>query len=270
MTGPTPPPPPPPPPYRNGGPAYDPQAAARRTRKLQIAVTAAIVVVAVILAVVIAVVANNDKDGKKQSASPAAQSSGAQTSAGSASVSDGTIRVGSSDPKVVLTAIEDFQCPVCKQFESTFGPTLAKIRSMPNVAIDYHPIAFLDQMSNGNRYSTRAAAASLCVADASRSDGYAAWLKFHQTLYENQPAEGGHGMSDDQLLQFAEQSGAPSSVAQCITSGKNDAAVADQTDSILQSGIQGTPTVKLNGKTVSLSTPEQLLADVQAAAGNNG
>ncbi|WP_018178631.1 DsbA family protein [Jongsikchunia kroppenstedtii] len=268
MTGPTP--PPPPPPY--GGPAFDPRAAQRRTRRLQIAATAAIIVVAAVLAVVIVVVANNDKNDKKQStvAGGTGTSAAGRSATDAPAVPDGAIRVGSATPKVVLTAIEDFQCPVCQRFESTFGPTLAKIRAMPDVAIDYHPIAFLDQMSNGNRYSTRAAAASRCVADASQADGYAAWLKFHQTLFANQPAEGGHGMTDEQLIGYARQSGAPASVTDCITSGKYDSWAQTQTRAVLDSGITGTPTVKLNGKTVELSTPDQLLSDVQAALGNNG
>jgi len=272
MTGPTPPLPPPPPPNR--GPAFDPHAAQRRTRTLQMAVTAAIVVIAAVLAVVIVVVANNDKSDKKSTAAgTTAVASGASAGAsapGTSAVPDGAIRVGSTAPRVVLTAIEDFQCPICKQFESTFGPTLAKIRALPDVAIDYHPIAFLDRMSNGNQYSTRAAAASRCVADTSQSDGYATWLKFHETLFANQPEEGGHGMTDAQLIGYAEQSGAPASVADCITSGKYDSWAQTQTQAVLDSGIEGTPTVKLNGKTLQLSTPDQLLSDVQAALGNNG
>lgn len=267
--------PPPPPPPPRGGPAFDPRASQRRTRTLQIAATAAIVVIAAILAVVIVVVANNDKnDNNKSTVASGRTTSGSVGESGGAStpaaVPDGAIRIGSADPKVVLTAIEDFQCPVCQRFEQTFGPTLAKIRAMPDVAIDYHPIAFLDRMSNGNRYSTRAAAASRCVADSSQADGYAAWLKFHETLFANQPEEGGHGMTDEQLIGYAEQSGAPKSVADCITSGKYDSWAQSQTRAVLDSGIDGTPTVKINGKTVQLSTPDQLMADVQAALGNNG
>ena len=37
---------------------------------------------------------------------------------------DGAVRFGSDDAPVVLQAVEDFQCPVCRQFEARTGDLL--------------------------------------------------------------------------------------------------------------------------------------------------
>lgn len=168
-------------------------------------------------------------------------------------------------PKVVVTMIEDFQCPACRAFESTFSDALAKLRQDPTVALDYTPIAFLDQMSS-TQYSSRSANASACVAESTAKNGdFSTWLKFHNLLYANQPEENTAGLTDDQLNEYAEQAGAHN-VHQCIDSGQFRGWVKNVTTRALQSGVNATPTIRINGKPYELSTPDAFLQAVAAAA----
>ena len=68
---------------------------------------------------------------------------------------------GTDEPKAVLAIYEDFQCPHCRDFEKTFGPTVAKMVDSGAVAVDYYMVAILNRSNAG--YSSRAANAAYCV-----------------------------------------------------------------------------------------------------------
>lgn len=182
---------------------------------------------------------------------------------------EGAFRVTSApagtEPKAVLTVFEDFQCPACQQFEMNFGATLAELAEIPEVAIDYRPIAILDGQS-ADQYSTRSANASACVAEATAQQGdFTIWRDFHDSLYTQQPSEGGAGLSDGQLNRLAQDAGSPN-VNECITNRQYGDWVAQGTSNAASEGVTGTPTVKLNGEQVELSTPDELAARVREAA----
>lgn len=213
------------------------------------------VAVAVVLIALIAVIGFNiaSKNSDDTTAVPAATPS--------AVTDDGAIRIGDADAAVVVTAVEDFQCPACKQFEAISGDTLSELVADGTVAVDYKPIAILDRMSSTN-YSTRAANASVCVADADIS----LWPAWHKAMFEQQPAEGGAGLTDDELVSLAAAAGVDSpDVASCITGGTYTDYVTDQTQKVLADGVTGTPTVSVNGTVVSNPTPDGLRAAITAA-----
>lgn len=231
------------------------QAQAQRRHDLLVrsVLTAIVVVFAVVVGVVI--IARHHKAETPQ----ATPTSVTDTGAIRAASPDVATAAGTTSPKAVLTVYEDFQCPICKNFEAGFGDTIDQLRTSGALAVDYHPISILDRMSS-TKYSTRAANASLCVADSSTDT----WLAFHKSLYEQQPAEGGSGLTDQQLTDLATEAGAPASVAECITDGRYTDWVASSTQSVLDTGVSGTPTVLLNGEKLTLSTPEALSAAVAA------
>ncbi|MFW0795544.1 thioredoxin domain-containing protein [Gordonia sp. CPCC 205515] len=168
-------------------------------------------------------------------------------------------------PPVTVNIVEDFQCPACKAFETQFADALAQIRANPKVAVDYQPIAFLDKMSTTN-YSSRSANASACVAQATAGDGnFDTWLKFHNNLYAQQPAEGSAGLTDDKLNDIAQQSGAPN-LSNCISDNQFSGFVKEATQQAMDSGVDSTPTVKINGQKYELTTPDALVAAVNEAA----
>ncbi|MCW2694198.1 MAG: protein-disulfide isomerase-like protein [Mycobacterium sp.] len=96
---------------------------------------------------------------------------------------------------IVLDAYIDFQCPYCRAFEMSSGDSLRALADEGVITLVYHPMDFLDQAST-NRYSSRAASASGCAADADRFADYA------QVLFANQPPEGGPGLTDRELTEL--------------------------------------------------------------------
>lgn len=215
--------------------------AKRRTLLIQagIGATAFIVVVAT----TVGILANRGSD------EPAATPPGL--------TSDGSVRFGADDATVTIQAVEDFQCPACREFETSFGDLLAQYRDSEDVAVEYRPIAFLDRASTTD-YSTRALNASMCVLEDAGPD---AWMKMHEALYDQQPPEGGAGLSDDELARIATDAGA-GDVSTCIADRPYDDWAADTTQAVFDEGVTGTPSVFVNGEPVEAA---QLEAAVDAA-----
>jgi len=103
---------------------------------------------------------------------------------------------------------------------------------------------FLDEQSSGTEYSTRSANAFAGVADAAPDR---VW-DFHTALYEQQPAEGSQGLSDEQIAKIAADAGVPADVVDGFTDDTFRPWVASVTREAFDSGVQGTPTVKIDGE----------------------
>ena len=182
--------------------------------------------------------------------------------AANASVSNGVV-VGKATAPVTLDTYEDFQCPVCENFEATTGTDLAKLVTAGKIKIRYHMMAFLDSSSSGNMYSTRAANAGICASDVST----AAFQAFHTVLYgkdssgaQVQPAEGTDGRTDAQLEAYFAQAVPKATTAQtsafadCVTGQTHVALVAAITDASSRKDVTGTPTIFVNGKKATATT----------------
>lgn len=170
---------------------------------------------------------------------------------------------GSSEPKAVLSLYEDFLCPHCRDFEQKFGPTINQLIDSGAIQADYYMVAILDSPSNGN-YSSRAANAAYCVADESKD----AFRRFHAALYAQQPSEAGGSFPDDaRLIEVARQAGAGGTVPDCIKKGKY---VSMAQGLAAATGIQSTPTVKINGQEfdISTKTPDDLVNEVKSIVGD--
>jgi protein-disulfide isomerase len=177
---------------------------------------------------------------------------------------DGSVTFGSDDAPVTIELIEDFQCPICKNFEQEAGDTIAKYRADDQVQVQYHPIAFLDRQSS-TEYSSRALNASACVLDDAGAD---AWLEFHTAAYADQPEEGGEGLPNSDLVTMAEDAGASDAVKSCIDDRTYDGWVEKTTqDTLDQPYFGGTPTVLVNGEVVK-SDSASIEAAVTAALGS--
>ncbi len=155
---------------------------------------------------------------------------------------------------VNIVSYVDFQCPVCQAFEAANGEQIKSWVDSGVASIEIHPISFLDPSSLGNKYSTRAANASACVAN----DDPAKFYDVMQALFTNQPAESTPGRSDKQILDVLKGAGASSNaITDCVKSQKFANWVAAETQRV-QSGefpntvtpttFRGTPTVFVDGK----------------------
>lgn len=234
------------------------EAAAQRQKKRQRLLTGLgiLVIAALVAAIIFAVVratGGDDSDG-----------AGGSVVAPAGATEDGGILLGSSDAPASVAIYYDYMCPACGAFEQANGEELDQLLEDGTVRIELRPISFLDETSQGTRYSTRAANAFATVADA---DPETAWA-FHQALYANQPQEGTPGLSDDEIATIAEDAGVPADVVEQFSEMRHEGWVAEVTDQAFDSGISGTPTVLVDGETFEgdLYQPGELGAAIEAAA----
>ncbi|RAV14496.1 hypothetical protein DQP55_07890 [Mycolicibacterium sp. GF69] len=228
-------------------PRYDLKAADRkRNLAVQIGLTAVVVIFAVALVLYI-VMTKEDKPGE------------GETRAVRVASSEVITKEGTSEPKAVISMFEDFLCPACGNFEKQFGPTLNKLIDSGAVAVDYHMVSILDRAGQG--YSTRAANAAYCVADADN----AAFRRFHSALFAQQPPEGVGPFPDNaRLIEVARQAGVTGEVPACINNGRYNDMVKGLAKA---SGVNSTPTIRINGEDYSPSTPDALIADIEKIVG---
>ncbi|MFI1463543.1 DsbA family protein [Nocardia carnea] len=163
----------------------------------------------------------------------------------------GAIRIGKPSAARTIRVVADLQCPACRQFEASYGPLLTDAVNAGTVSAEYDIIAFLDRASS-TEYSTRAANASYCAAE-SNPTRYQSWL---QTMFEHQPAEGGDGLPDNTIIEIGESAGySDPEFARCITDQTYRKFVRAHTLDVLDSGIQSTPSILVDGNPID---PEQL------------
>ncbi len=173
------------------------------------------------------------------------------------------VTVGDDAAPRTLTFYEDPQCPVCAAFEAEVADEVAAAVEAGEVQVEYRIVSFLDQASE-NDYSSRAANALMVVQDAAGSEAFA---ELHRILYENQPAEGTAGPEDEQLVAWAVEAGADEAdVRDGIESGVFDQFVANATDQMSRDGVNGTPTVLVDGEQVQ-GDPAAALAAVREVVG---
>ena len=172
-------------------------------------------------------------------------------------VQNGVIVAGSGS--TVLDVYEDALCPACKQFESVYGQKITDGLNAGRLTVRYHMVNLLEQSSNPPGYSTLGGNAIMCAA---QNGGFAT---LHKTLYDRQPEEGGAGYTVDDLVTLGKNSGAGPGYEACVRGNTYGAAVSQNyqqasTDPALaqesngQTGF-GTPTIQVNGKTVSVNDP---------------
>jgi protein-disulfide isomerase len=206
----------------------------RRERVRNLSVIGAVVVaVLVIVGVALYVQSNRDTTGSTAKDTPA-------NLTGTYSVT-----IGQASAPTTIKLYEDLQCPICKEFEAETGQQVRAAIAAGKVKVEYHLVSFLDRSST-TAYSSRALNAAMAVLDTAGPD---AFLKFHTLAYDNQPAEGTAGLPDSTLIQWAVQSGADQSkVTPLIDGNVYHQWVVNATDQMSRDGVNGTPTVFINGK----------------------
>jgi protein-disulfide isomerase len=165
--------------------------------------------------------------------------------------------VGQASAPTTFTFYEDPQCPACRDFEAQTRDQVDGGIADGSARVEYRIVSFLDHASENN-YSSRAANALFVVVDAAGPDVF---KKFHDILYENQPAEGTAGPDNDQLIAWAVQAGASEDdVRSGIEDGAFDQFVVNATDQWSKDGFNSTPTVLINGKPATDPVNEVLQA----------
>lgn len=169
------------------------------------------------------------------------------------------VPVGDTGAPVTVDLYEDFMCPICGELEDASRGWVQQYVDSGKMQLRYHVMSFLDSQSNGTEYSTRAANAFAVVTDTA---GPEVAKKFHDLLYENQPQEGQDGLTDDQLVAYAVQAGADQAqVEKPIKDRAFEQWVKNATDQANRDGVNGTPTVKVDGTAITDFTSMQDLSD---------
>lgn len=171
---------------------------------------------------------------------------------------DGTgLSVGTGPVTVELYL--DYLCPSCKRFDEAAGSTLDEYVASGRITLVYRPIAILDRLST-TAFSTRAAGAAGCAADAGRVH------EFTAAMMDNQPPERTAGLSDDEIVAIGAGVGlSESSFGQCVRDGRYRDWAGTNTEAGARRGVQGTPTVYVAGQLLPEPTLERLTAAVDAA-----
>lgn len=225
----------------------------REQRRRWLVIAAVVAVVLVVLAVALVLGSRSDTSGDRAARTPDG-------------VDDYTVGVGDADAPSTVTVYEDPQCPVCAQFEAAVAEPLAEAVEAGEVRVDYRIVSFLDRAST-NDYSSRAANALMAVQYVAGPEAFA---QLHRVLYENQPAEGGPGPDDGQLVDWAVEAGTEASQVRPLIEDRTfEQYLVNATDQMSKDGVNGTPTVFVDGEKVD-GTPADSVAAVREALGTSG
>ena len=155
----------------------------------------------------------------------------------------------------VIDIWEDPQCPVCKNFEDAIGDYVDSLVREKKATVRFHVLSFLGDES------VRAANASFCAADEGQ------YLDFHHALYAVQsPLENSGFWSNEKLVSIGQKIGISSTTfSDCVTKESKLELVKANYDSMSKFGVQGTPTVFINGKLWERTNPNFDLGEFSAA-----
>ncbi|SEM99927.1 DUF4190 domain-containing protein [Cryobacterium sp. TMT1-3] len=241
------------------------------TALFAILVVFAIIFASAIAAFVVAIDAGTSSGTATSSSAP--ESSAPESSTplptgqlGAADFDGGYLEFGTG--VVIIDEYVDPMCPYCAQFEAANGELLAAGVASGDITLRVHSLTFLDRMSQGTDYSSRASAALTCQATLNPGET----LAFLSALFANQPLEQTAGLSNGELAALA--TGA-SNIADCIDSGDYQAWSQQNTEAALTGPIEGaeiesvkgTPTVLVDGVqyTGSLTDTAEFSAFVASA-----
>jgi serine/threonine-protein kinase len=168
---------------------------------------------------------------------------------------DDGVYIGSSVAPVTIDIFNEPICPPCGSFIRSNASDIATAVNNKKLAVRYHLLSFLDDKSHSKNYSTRAVAATYCVAAQNNPKIYD---DFYSGLFASdfQPQEGGaEDRTDSELAQLAKTVGADPTVITCIKSGDDvglaRAKIAAGNETLAGLNANGTPFVWDGSKVVN-------------------
>ena len=226
---------------------------ARKERTRRVALVAGIIVV---LGAIVAAGAWYSSGGSGDT--PAA--------AGTPTVKAGEASLLMGDPTAPVKVViyEDFQCPYCRELESSTRTFLRENADKGKVYVEYQPINLLKQFP----YSARALNAWAAVLHHASPD---AALRLHDLLYDHQPYEQDSGkVTDSQVAGWVKEAGGDNAAVRDAMSSQ-DAAFFATVDRLMGSeGIEGTPTVVVNGEKLPAASVPDMVSTIEKAVDQAG
>ncbi|WP_327366871.1 DsbA family protein [Streptomyces sp. NBC_01217] len=163
-----------------------------------------------------------------------------------------TVVIGKSTAKKTLELYEDSRCPVCASFEQTVGETVHKDVDAGKYKIKYIGATFIDNGAGGEG-SKNALSALGAALDVSPE----AFLDYKYALYSAKyhPEETDDKFKDDAyLIKVADTVDAlkgNKAFQKNVEDGTYDNWAMKMSATFDKSGVQGTPTLKMDGKTLT-------------------
>jgi protein-disulfide isomerase len=171
------------------------------------------------------------------------------------------LTVGDPSAPHKIVVYEDFLCPICGQFEQAANERLVGLAEQGRVQIEYRPFVLLDRFGP---YSEQATGIFGLVL---QQDGPEVAKAYHDLLFAEQPSEAGPFPSAEELIALAGRAGADvDELSASFESGDGDAWAEAATSAALEAGVEGTPTVLLDGRLFTdYRTPQDLAANLAEA-----
>ncbi|MFJ8750761.1 thioredoxin domain-containing protein [Streptomyces sp. NPDC102441] len=163
-----------------------------------------------------------------------------------------TVVIGESSAKKTLELYEDSRCPICSTFEQTVGGTVAKDVEDGKYKIKYVGATFIDNADSGEG-SKNALSALGAALDVSPD----AFLEYKTALYSAKyhPEETNDKFAKDSyLIEVADTVKAlkgNKAFQKAVEDGTYDAWAVKMSKAFDKSGVEGTPTLKMDGKTLT-------------------
>ncbi|MEV5607866.1 thioredoxin domain-containing protein [Streptomyces sp. NPDC052225] len=161
-----------------------------------------------------------------------------------ARVDGAVVTVGDEDAPHTVRVYEDARCPYCKKFEEGGARALVGPVADGDVKVEYTIASFLDKNLGGSG-SVNAANALRASVDAGK------FPEFHAAVFASQPAdESVDAYTNGFLLKIADKVDGLRSGAfdKAVNDGSYVKWVGDAMRAFRDDGVQGTPTVVIDGK----------------------
>ncbi len=139
---------------------------------------------------------------------------------------------GTEKAPVTIAEFSDFECPFCAAMIRTLDAVQRQYGDKVRIVYRQFPLTYL------HTHSQKAAEASLCAHEQMK------FWEFHDVVFANQ-----RELTVDALKRKAAGLNLnPQTFNQCLDSGKHAEAVTKELDEGYEAGVQGTPTIFINGR----------------------
>lgn len=176
---------------------------------------------------------------------------------------DGYRVIGPAEAPVEMTVYSDFECPYCRNFALAALPAIIAEfadRGLLRIRFAYFPLAAI------HPNAVSAAKAAHCAGQDGR------FWAYHDYIFVRQPEWAGERAPDSLWVGYAENLGlARAQFAACLAAEESDAVIEADLRQALLAGATGTPTVVLDGESISgLTSYEELRRTILAALARTG
>jgi protein-disulfide isomerase len=152
---------------------------------------------------------------------------------------------GPADAAVTIVEFSDFECPFCMRLQNSLAQVMEKYGDRVRLVYRQFPLSFHPD-------AQKAAEASLCANDQGQ------FWAMHDAMFADQK-----GLGIEELRKKAAKLGLNAKAFDdCLDSNKHAATIASDTEDGKTLGVTGTPTVFINGISMSGAQPFDALAKV--------